>query len=144
MRLETLFDVQWRYDLSRTVEPSTAGDGRLYGQGTASFSGQLAGAAQWSNHPRLRGDYAFPDARGVVDLETGGCVLFSLSGMSSLADGRGVHVMMFQTDDATHRWLNDVIAVGEGSIDVERMVLAMRYYRCVVDHIPRIDAPADS
>jgi hypothetical protein len=40
-------------------------------------------------------------------------------------------------------WLNDVIAVGEGSIDPDRAVLAMRYYACVVDYLPGIAAPAD-
>ncbi len=55
-------------------------------------------------------------------------MLFSVTGMSSLTDGSGVHVMMFQIDNAAHGWLNDVIAVGEGSIDPDRGVLAMRYY----------------
>ena len=57
----------------------------------------------------------------------------------------GVHAMMFQTDNAAHGWLNDVIAVGEGSIDPDRGrgVLAMRYYACVADYLPGIEAPTD-
>jgi hypothetical protein len=51
--------------------------------------------------------------------------------------------MMFQTDNAAHGWLNDVIAVGEGSIDPDRGVLAMRYYACVADYLPGIEAPTD-
>ena len=62
-----------------------------------------------------------------------GEVLFALNGLSSLTDGRGVHVMTFQTAAATHVWLNEVIAVGEGTIDVERARLAMRYYECGVE-----------
>jgi len=43
MLLEPLCDVTWTYDLIRSVEPSPRGDGRLFGQGTAAFTGRLAG-----------------------------------------------------------------------------------------------------
>lgn len=140
MRLDPLFDVGWRYSMSWSIEPSPQADGRLYGQGEASFTGRLTGLARWSNYPRLRGHYAFPEAHGVVEVSGGGCVLFSVSGMSSLTDGSGIHVMRFQTEDATHGWLNDVLAVGEGSIDPARGLLAMRYYACVVDYLPSLAA----
>jgi hypothetical protein len=68
-------------------------------------------------------------------------VLFSLTGMSSLTNGSGVHVMMFETEHAAHGWLNDVIAIGEGSIDPDRGLLAMRYYACTVDYLPSIETP---
>ena len=45
MLLEPLCDVTWTYDLIRSVEPSPRGDGRLFGQGTAAFTGRLAGHA---------------------------------------------------------------------------------------------------
>jgi hypothetical protein len=72
-----------------------------------------------------------------------GFVLFSVTGMSSLTNGSGIHMMTFQTEDAAYGWLNDVIAIGEGSIDPDRAVLAMRYYACVVDYLPGIEPPAD-
>lgn len=38
------------------------------------------------------------------------------------------------TQDEPHQWLKDVIAVGEGSIDVARSALSMRYYECRVKY----------
>ena len=48
--------------------------------------------------------------------------------------------LLFRTDDERYQWLNAVIAVGEGSVDRADGVLAMRYYACVVDHLPSLDA----
>jgi hypothetical protein len=92
----------------------------------------LSGSARWSNFPRIRNGFALPDARGVLHAGDGS-VLFALIGLSSLDDGQGIHVMTFQTAAPTYLWLNDVIAVGEGTIDVERARLAMRYYECRVE-----------
>ena len=39
--------------------------------------------------------------------------------------------------------LNDVIAIGEGSIDPDRGLLALRYYACVADYLPGIEPSAD-
>ncbi len=139
MKLVQLCDVEWRYDVMESLEPTSTGDGRLYGQGTAKLTGRLSGTATWSNFPKLRGQTAYPDASGFISVASGGLVMFALTGLSSLRDGRGVHVISFQTDDTGHRWLNEILAVGEGSIDVDKGVLAMRYYECIVDYLPVID-----
>ena len=140
MRLDHLCDVSWHYDFMQTVSTGTGEDGQLYGQGTGVFTGRVEGRAQWANFPRLRGGYAYPDARGTLDVGDGGFVLFTLTGLSSLTDGSGVHVMWFMTEDERYQWLNTVIAVGEGSIDAEAGVLAMRYYACEVEHRPSLEA----
>ena len=132
MQLEHLCDVSWTYDVLHEVEPSPKADGRIYGQGTAAFEGRISGTAQWSNFPRIRNGFALPDARGVI--HTGEAeVLFALAGLSSLDDGQGVHVMTFQTAADSFLWLNNVLAIGEGTIDVEHARLAMRYYECKVE-----------
>jgi hypothetical protein len=79
-----------------------------------------------------------PDARGTIDIGEGAFVLFTLTGLSNLTDGAGVHVLMFMTEYEPLDWLNDVIAIGEGSIDAVAGALSMRYYSCQVDHRPTI------
>src|SRR4029078_369220 len=113
MRLDPLTDVVWRYELLHGVEASDGADGQVFGQGTADFTGRLAGAATWANFPRLREGYAFPNAHGSLLVGEDAFVLFSLTGLSSLEDGTGVHVMTFRTEHEPHRGPDCGLAGGE-------------------------------
>jgi len=73
-----------------------------------------------------------------ISLLAVGLVLFTMAGLSDLSDGSGIHVLKFVTDHEPSRWLNRLIAIGEGSIDPMREALSMRYYSCVVDYRPQI------
>ena len=77
-----------------------------------------------------------PDARGTIEVGDQAFVLFTLTGLSNLTDGAGIHVLTFMTEHKPHLWLNEVIAIGEGSIDVAAGALSMRYYSCHVDYRP--------
>ena len=51
-------------------------------------------------------------------------------------DGAGVHVITFRTEHVPLRWLNTVVALGEGSVDRQREALKMRYWSWHVEHRP--------
>lgn len=105
----------------------------MFGTGDASFRGErIAGTATWANFPRLLADGSTrPEAAGAVTTDDGATVLFRIAGNGYPRGGHAVHVMTFEVDDDRYAWLNDVVAVGEGSVDPDRGVLKMRYYECV-------------
>jgi hypothetical protein len=92
------------------------------GVGAPAFSGWSCTPARVSDGPLGDGDL----------------VLFELHGLSNLAAGSAIHVMTFKTTHGPHLWLNDVLALGEGSIDVDQEALPMRFYECIVTHRPGV------
>jgi len=57
-------------------------------------------------------------------------------GYSSVIGGEAakraiVSPAIFATDDDRYRWLNDVVAVGEGIIDFRTLRLQLRYYAAI-------------
>jgi uncharacterized protein DUF3237 len=131
MELKRLVDVEFRYQTMAMAGPSPRA-GRMFGSGDATFSGErLEGKATWANFPRVLSDGSTrPDASGALTTPDGATVLFRVGGNGYPQGGRAVHVLTFEVDDERYSWLNDVVAVGEGSVDTERGVLRMRYYEC--------------
>ena len=80
MRLDQLCDVDWRYSLMRSVEPSELGDGRLFGLGEGTFRGRLAGTASGRTSPGSAAATPFLTHEGVLDVDGGGSALFTLTG----------------------------------------------------------------
>ena len=133
MRLDHLFDAEWRYDLIHEVAHSEAGDGRFYGQGVGTLTGRVEGTSQWSNTPRVHVVMPCPTRAGSSTSTVAGSCCSPSRGYHHLAEGHGVHVMTFQTEEPSCAWLNDVIAIGEGTIDVQHATLVMRYYECIAE-----------
>lgn len=139
MRLELLFDIELDYEGGFVVmAPYGEREGSGYGDGSGRvFGDRLNGSVRWSNHPHRREDGVLvPDAHGVIATDDGARILFHLGGYSHPSDEspnlrKIVSPATFATDDDRYRWLNDVIAVGEGTIDFETLRLRLRYYACV-------------
>jgi hypothetical protein len=139
MRLEPLFDMALDYgDGFFVIAPYGGTEGAGYGSGGGRVTGQeVNGSVRWSNHPRRREDgVMMPDAHGVIATDDGARILFHLGGYSNVIEGapskRGiVSPATFATDDDRYRWLNDVIAIGEGVIDFETLRLELRYFAAV-------------
>lgn len=145
MRLEPLCEMELGYEGGFFVmTPYGEREGSGYGDGRGRVTGErLAGSVRWSNHPHRREDGVLvPDAHGVIETDDGARVLFHLGGRSRPIEGSPtlraiVSPATFEAEDDRYRWLNDVIAVGEGVIDFETLRLRMRYYRCVEEVGPQ-------
>ncbi len=139
VQLEYLFDMELDYEGGFFVmAPYGELEGSGYGDGKGRVVGdQLRGSVRWSNHPHRREDgVLMPDAHGVIETDDGARVIFHLGGYSRPIGGSEklreiVSPATFATDDERYRWLNDVIAVGEGVIDFETLRIRLRYYACI-------------
>jgi hypothetical protein len=139
MRLEPIFDMELDYTEGFfIIAPYGGAEGAGYGSGRGRVSGErVAGAVRWSNHPRRREDgVLMPDAHGVIETDDGARIVFHLGGYSTALEGsstrRGiVSPATFATEDPRYQWLNDVIAIGEGTIDFETLRLQMSYFAAV-------------
>jgi hypothetical protein len=106
------------------VRPYGGEEGAGYGHGEGVVKGErLRGSVQWFNHPRRRSDGTMlPDIQGVLMTEDSAAILFSLRGRTvwnQTAEGPiGDQLLrvIFETEDARYRWLNDAFCVLEGKV----------------------------
>lgn len=141
MRLEHLCDGEYRYDAAPVVvTPFDGGEAIGFGGGRGRLSGdRLSGTLRWSNFPRRREDGTFlPALTGVVETADGATILFETHGVSLPPEQGTSHrvissAVRFHAEDDAHRWLNDVLAVEEGRIDMTTGVVHTSVWVCVPD-----------
>jgi uncharacterized protein DUF3237 len=141
MRLEPLFHMDLDYeDGFFVLAPYGGTEGAGYGSGKGRVSGdRVSGAVRWVNHPRRREDGVLvPDAHGVIETEDEARIVFHLGGYSTPIEGSPsvrliVSPASFATDDDRYRWLNDLVAIGEGTIDFQTLRISMRYFAVVAE-----------
>jgi hypothetical protein len=145
VRLDHLFDIDMKY-VGETVVLHP------HGKATAEWLGvlegdirrpRLTGRLRWADHARQREDGVWcPDAHGVVTTEDRAQILMTMRGYNvpatdSGAKGYVVAACTFSSSDARYRWLNDVMAVVEGTRDSERNETRLKAYACVNETITR-------
>jgi len=126
MRLEELcaLDLQYSGDF-HLVLPYGNESGLGWGIGVGTATGdRLTGRAQWSNHPRRRGDGAMlPGVRGVITTDDGAEVMFELKGRTVFVQrdgervGRQLLMVLLESEDDRYAWLNNTVCMAEGIID---------------------------
>jgi hypothetical protein len=145
VRLDYLFDIDMKY-VGETVALQPHGDGtrEWFGVLEGVLRGpRLMGRLRWANHARQREDGVWcPNAHGVVTTEDGAQILMTMRGYNipakvSGAKGSVVATCTFSASDTKYRWLNDVIAVVEGTRDSERNETRLKAYACVNETIIR-------
>jgi hypothetical protein len=142
MRLEHLCDMDLGYTTEFfLVQPYGGEEGSAYGEGDGSVTGDtLSGSARWSNHPHRRSDGSMlPNARGVIETPDGARVIFDLEGRTIWSEdgntgGQNLTVT-FEAEDERYKWLNNVLCVGEGVIDTEKMRAYIGVYRCINERL---------
>ncbi|HEX9531446.1 MAG TPA: DUF3237 family protein [bacterium] len=145
VRLDYLFDIDMRY-VGETVDLRPHGDGigEWFGVLEGAIRGpRLTGRLRWANHSRQREDGVWcPDAHGVVTTDDGAQILMTMRGYNIPAKVSGergsvVATCTFSSSEAKYRWLNNVIAVVEGTRDPERNETRLKAYACVNETITR-------
>lgn len=140
MRLEPLCTLDLRYRGGfHLVRPYGNESGLGWGTGDGTVIGDLvSGTATWSNQPSRRGDGAMlPQVRGVITTADGAVVLFDLTGRTIFVErdgqevGRQIVTVMFESEAEPHRWLNDVVCIGDGAMDPVQASAHISVFRCI-------------
>lgn len=142
MHLEHLCSIDLKYVGGfHLVRPYANEAGLGWGVGDGTVTGErLSGSVSWSNHPRRRGDGAMlPNARGVITTHDGAETLFDLTGRTVWVDrdgervGRQLLMALFESQDERYASLNNTVAVVEGVINPETLVIHFEAHLCVSD-----------
>lgn len=125
MRLTNLCDIALTYETSPLlVRPYGGEEGTAFGEGGGTVSGErLRGSVRWVNHPHRRSDgVMLPDLHGAIITDDGATILFTQQGRTSWVETAQGHAgnqllwVLFETEDARYRWLNDTLCVQEGLV----------------------------
>jgi hypothetical protein len=142
MRLEQLCDMDLAYTTEFfLVQPYGGEEGSAYGEGDGTVTGDiLKGTARWSNHPHRRSDGSMlPKTRGVIVTPDGAHVIFDLEGRTIWSEdgktGGQNLIITFEAEDERYEWLNNVLCVGEGVVDAEKMRASIAVSRCVNERL---------
>lgn len=138
MDLEPLCDMSLQYDDEGfdLVRPYGGEEGSAYGTGRGRVEGErLAGDVRWANHPHRRGDETMlPDAAGVIHTDDDALVVFRMAGRTIWSEdgstgGQVLHLTM-EAEQEPYRWLNDVVCLVEGTIEVEKLEMRASVFVC--------------
>lgn len=147
MDLEHLFDLRLQYRTPLVVQLAWNGQGQGLGRGDGTATGRLSGSVEWVNTPPVRADAVFqPTVTGAITTEAGDTVLYQTHGLSLRpAEDEPDHrrfstAVRFTTDADPYRWLNDVLAVEEGVIDIRDGSITTRVF--ATRHTVGPDGPA--
>ncbi len=145
MKLEHLFDGDYLYtgalelvvspfDENKRMQLFGGGDGRVRGE-------RIRGAVEWENAPRFRSDGVFtPNVRGLILCEDGGRIRYETQGFSEPPDPahptlrRIVASVRFYSKVDSFAWLNTILGLEEGVIDVSTGRIRTRVLACRHDY----------
>lgn len=136
MRLSALCTLNLSYvDVFHLLRPYGNEAGTGWGRGTGTVVGdRLSGSVQWSNHPTRRGDgNMLPNVRGVIRTTDDAEVLIEMSGRTIFdnpASGHQLLFTLFESESSNYRWLNDVVCISEGRIDLATIESRIDVHLC--------------
>src|SRR5262245_40143601 len=112
-----------RYGASSWHRPYEGEEGRGFGHGDGTVTGELEGTVAWANFPRRREDGVWtPNLRGTITTREGEEILLSIHGQSVEEHPTGHRRAILARVELTTEaepwvWLNTCFLVGEGEID---------------------------
>jgi hypothetical protein len=137
-QLEQLFEVRLQYKEGKPAVSMNGKVGEYVGSGEGSVSGtNIRGDVHWTLFEALRPGACDSNLFGVITTEDGAEIRFDTMGFFRRPDKDRPHLWVtsaavrFENDDDRYAWLNPVLGVWEGTLD-------MRSYT----HHYRVFAPA--